>query len=43
VKRELANGCFMGLQVPIDVAPQDGAIDSAPLQRSLFAEEGDTP
>lgn len=44
VKRELAKrAASMGLQVPIDVAPQDGAIDSAPLQRSLFAEEGHTP
>jgi phosphoribosyl 1,2-cyclic phosphodiesterase len=44
VRRELAKrAAAIGLRVPIDVAPQDGVIDSAPLQRSLFAEEGDTP
>lgn len=40
VRREFAaRAKSMGLHVPIDVAPQDDVLDSAPPQGSLFADE----
>jgi phosphoribosyl 1,2-cyclic phosphodiesterase len=44
VKRELgARVAAIGLRVPVDVAPQDGVLDSDPPQATLFADESETP